>query len=89
MAALSNEDRQELWTNFMRVVCARNENLSSGGAMTKQQLRAAVDAVDQWVSDNKTAFNNAIPDPAKTALSADQKAELLVYIVKKRWEVGI
>ena len=89
MAVLTNEDRAELWAQFMRTACARNENISAGGAMTKQELRAAVDAVDQWVSDNQASFNTALPEPAKSVLSADHKAKLLVFIVKKRWEVGI
>ena len=89
MAVLTNEDRQELWASFMQTACARNENISAGGAMTKAELRAAVDAIDQWVSDNKASFNSSLPSPANSVLSADHKAELLVYVVKKRWGVGI
>jgi hypothetical protein len=52
--------------------------------ITKADLRAAVDAVDDWVEANQTAFNLAIPQPARGALSATQKALLLDYVVRKR-----
>ncbi len=52
--------------------------------ITKADLRAAVDAVDAWCDANQASFNAAIPLPARTALSAAQKAWLLAYVVRKR-----
>ena len=52
--------------------------------VTKADLRAAVDAVDQWCEDNSASLNAAIPQPARGALSAAQKAWLLCYVVRKR-----
>lgn len=85
MAVLSNADRLAIWAEFMRLA----ENISNGaGALTKAQLRAAVDAVDDWVDTNAAAFNTAIPLPARTSLTARQKASLLVYVTRRRWEIS-
>ena len=50
-------------------------------------MLAAVNAVDQWVDDNQISFNNSLPEPAKTNLTAIQKANLLKMVVEKRYEV--
>jgi hypothetical protein len=85
MAVLSDPERAALWAEFMRA----NENINNGaGVLTKAQLRAAIDAVDQWCEDNATAFNTAIPQPARGALTSRQKAALLVYVTKRRWELS-
>jgi hypothetical protein len=82
MAILSTADRAALHGDWMRA------NTIPCGALTKAQLRAAIDAIDQWVDDNATAFNNAIPQPARGALSTKQKAHLLASVVERRWEVA-
>jgi len=83
MAALSENDRVDTWATYMRQV-DNNESFS----ITKQSLKEAVDAVDQWVDDNTTSFNLAIPQPARSNLTAKQKAKLLMYVVRKRFEVS-
>ena len=55
--------------------------------LSKQELRDAVNAVDDWVDDNAAAFNQALPVDARTALTAAQKAELLMRVVRRRFEV--
>lgn len=80
MAVLVDADRAGVRNRFMR------ENTSPLGAVTKVNLRAAVDAIDQWVDDNATAFNTAIPQPARAQLTAKQKAALLFYVVTRRFE---
>jgi hypothetical protein len=85
MALLSNADRIAIWAEFMRL----QENINgSGGAISKADLRAAIDAVDQWCEDNTSSFNTAIPLPARTSLSARQKSALLRYVTFRRWEVS-
>jgi hypothetical protein len=32
-------------------------------------------------------FNNAIPEPCKSLMTNKQKAQMLMYVVSKRWEV--
>ena len=82
MAVLSNADRRALWADFMRDHSARGERL----ALNKQQFRADVDAVDDWIEANKASFNAAIPLPGRTALTAKQKATLFKFVVDKRME---
>lgn len=85
MAILTDTDRRTLWAAFMSEVSARREAL---GALTKADLRAAVDAMDAWIEANAVSFNQAIPLPARTALTAKQKAELFFAVVRRRFEVA-
>jgi len=79
MAVLLDDDRKEVWANWMR---ENNESIS----ITKVDLRAAINAIDDWVNTNAAAFNTAIPQPARGVLSARQKARLLTAVVVKRFE---
>lgn len=78
MAALPDNDRIACWAESMQ------PNGIGGVALTKAQLRAAVDAIDDWVDANSTAFNSAIPQPARSVLTAKQKAALLMLVVQRR-----
>lgn len=82
MAILTDADRFAVWSDYMR------ENAAPFGALTKADLRAAVDAIDQWVSDNAASLNSAIPQPARGALAPAQKAQLLTAVVRKRFVKG-
>lgn len=84
MAVLSDTERAALHAEFMRTL----ENISGTGAMTKPDLRAAVNAIDQWCEDNTASFNSAIPQPARSLLSARQKSALLRYVTFRRWELS-
>ena len=46
-----------------------------------------MDAADQWASDNAASFNAALPQPARTVLTAAQKARLLAWVILKRYQV--
>jgi hypothetical protein len=77
---MSDADRQLVSAELQRLWSART--LPCG--VTKADLRAAVDAVDVWCEANQTSYNTAIPLPARTVLSADLKAWLLCYVVRRR-----
>lgn len=81
MAVLANSDRVEAWALYMR------EQLGAV-AVTKQDLRAAVDALDDFMDTNAGAINAAIPQPARGGLTTSQKALLLMYVVKQRYLKG-
>lgn len=83
--ALSDEDRLALWARFMRDVSLREEVF---GQLSKHEIRDAVDAIDQWIDDNISSFNAAIPLPARNELTAKQKAEILCIITTRRWETS-
>lgn len=53
-------------------------------AVTKPDILAAVNAMDDWLDANVTSLNAAIPQPARAAMSVAQKTELLGYILMRR-----
>lgn len=85
MAVLANPDRAALDQAFQSGVSARRELF---GALTKSDVRTAINAVDDWVDANAASFNSAIPQPARAQLTARQKAELLMAVVRRRFEVS-
>ena len=84
MAVLTEGNRALTLNEFMREASAQRDGL----ALTKADLRAAIDAIDSWVDTNSSAFNTAIPQPARGALTTRQKAWLLFRVVHKRFEVS-
>jgi hypothetical protein len=83
MAVLPDADRVALWAEFMRDQSASRTPMG----LTKADLRAAVDAADAWADSNAASFNTALPQPARNALTAKQKALLLMVVIRRRWEV--
>lgn len=80
MAALSDNDRAAVWAEFMDEMSRGREACG----VTKADIRAAVNAVDAWADTNAPSFNAAIPQPARGALTAKQKARLLFRVTQKR-----
>ena len=81
MAVLSDPNRVLVWTDWMR------ENAETV-SITKADLRAAINAADDWANSNAAAYNTALPQPARGALTAAQKARILSYVIFKRWQLG-
>lgn len=79
MAVLSAEERRRTWAQFMRAI-----NGLGALNVSKTDLRAAVDATDQWIEDNQAAYNSAIPQPARGSLSQAQKTLLFCYVAMRR-----
>lgn len=52
--------------------------------MTKDVLRSAINAIDQWIDDQATSFNNALPLSARQALTPDQKIDLFMFVLTRR-----
>lgn len=84
MAVLEESARSGLWAEVMRRLSAERQAV----AISKTDLRAAVDAVDDWVEAAAASFNNALPAAARSGLTAKQKAMLLAWVVMKRFEVS-
>jgi hypothetical protein len=76
MTVLSNAERIEIWSHSMR----QGHQLS----ISKTELKAAIDAVDDWVDSNAVSYNNALPVAARTNLTVNQKAGILAYVAAKR-----
>ena len=84
MAVLNAADRLIVSQLFQ----ADSSSDRSALPLTKPEFQAAVDALDDFFEANKAAINNAIPLAARTALTAAQKARLLVYVIRRRYEAG-
>ena len=77
MAVLSATDRQRVKNYIMR-------NVSSDLGVTKPDLQAAIDATDQWIEDNQSTFNSAIPVAARTAMNTNQKTLMFCFVAMRR-----
>ena len=84
MATLSDDDRKLTMAEIMRDLSDNRISCS----ITKPDLQAAINAVDDWVVANTISFNNALPTAAKNGLTTAQKAMALMYVVGKRYKVG-
>jgi hypothetical protein len=81
MAVLVESDRVSCWADWMQ------QNLEEIN-ITKQDLRDAVDATDDWIDTNASSYNTAIPEPARSALTARQKLLLFTIVAFKRFGVS-
>lgn len=84
VAVLSNNDRAEVTAEYQREIGVERV----GCGISKADLRAAVNAIDQWVDDNAAAFNSAIPQPARGTLTTREKARILLRVVERRFKVS-
>ena len=84
MAVLTDQQRREAWVTFMQHVSTNRDPC----AVTKADLRAAFDAIDDFFEANKAAINNALPEPAKSGLTTAQKALVLALVLRVRFDVG-
>lgn len=80
MAVLSDTDRATAWAELMR-------GLDNPGQVIKPDLRAAIDAADAWADANAAAYNLALPVAARTALTARQKAAVLLFVIARRYQI--
>jgi hypothetical protein len=55
----------------------------------KADSLAAIGAADDWVDQNQTAYNAALPEPFRTWATPRQKAMLLTFIVQERFTAEI
>ena len=84
MPVLPDGDRAALLASMASTVSSRRDSL----ALTRAQFRAAVNATDDWLDANAGSFNAALPVAARTTLTGRQKAELLLAVIRRRFEVA-
>lgn len=80
MAVLSEAERWRIFAQLMRGL----PSSLGGWPVTKAELRAAVDATDAWIDANQAAFNTALPQPFRTAASAELKTYLFCFVAMRR-----
>lgn len=81
MAAMSNADRITAARNWVQRIFVEAGQTAN---MDGPAIKAAVDAVDDWVDANQTSFNTALPEPFKSTANLAQKSLLLAYVVMRR-----
>lgn len=81
--ALSEEDREHVLREMITKTPSA-EVLS----LEPADLRAAVDASDDWAVENAQNFNSALPQPARSVMKSAQKALMLSLVIYWRWWVG-
>lgn len=70
-------------TNRAKIVAQIIRDVGWPG-LSKPDIKAAIDAVDDWADANAASFNTAIPQPTRGVATAAQKALLLAYVCMRR-----
>lgn len=83
MAVLTNGQLVAVYADFVAELNAAAGAEAIG--ISKAELKAAIVAIDGWLDANAAAFNQAIPQPARSALSLRQKARILRLVAKHRY----
>ncbi len=78
--ALTPPQKQAAWAKLVADITALGPM-----TLTKPQLVSAATGLDDYLDANATAINNAIPQPARGALTAPQKALLMAAVTLERW----
>lgn len=80
MTVLTDPERQQVVAQFMRTI-------ECPGGITKPQLRAVVDSIDDWWETVAADGNNSIPQPQRGIMTTKQKSALFTAVLAKRYEV--
>jgi hypothetical protein len=81
MAAMTTQDRIDCAAEWMR------ENKIEIGIL-KTDVRAMINAIDDYVVANAIAFNNTLPTAAKNGLSTSEKARAFAKVLEWRFKKG-
>lgn len=81
MAVLDETARTEVHTGWMRFLSQFRDSISS---LSKADLRAAINAMDDWIEANQGTINAAIPQPARAELTLAQKTVLFCIVALRR-----
>lgn len=83
MALLPDADRAAGTAQFLR-----DEKLSFAN-LVKADIRAAFNGVDQGFHDNANAINLWFPQPARSQFTTEQKARILMEVIRRRYLAGV
>lgn len=82
MAEQTGPQRIEGASEYMR------EETNQMTGILKANVRAAYNALDDFLNTNAGAINSAIPLPFRTNATTQQKARLLMSVIKHRYLNG-
>jgi hypothetical protein len=83
---MNDAARKKVWKRIMEIWSTNREAV---GAMTKQDLRDAVNAADQHVSDDAASYNSDLPQPFRAEATTAQKSFVLQCVLEGRVEAGV
>lgn len=84
MTALSTQQRRDAWAQMHSDISRDREQIS----VTKDDLLAVFNALDDWFDANASTINQAIPQPQRGQLTARQKARIVALVLRARFDVG-
>lgn len=76
MALLDAANRLITAAHYMRLIFTPT--------LTKLDVRAAINATDDWADANAAAFNSALPQPFRATATLEQKTAVLAYVILRR-----
>ena len=85
MPALPPDVREQIAQRWMQECSDLGEPL----ALTKQDIRNAVNANDDWRVANAASANQALPLPFRTTANAAQKSRLMTLIIGTAYQQGM
>lgn len=83
MAVMSDADRRACWADLMSTWSEQRKPIP----FEKDEGRAAINIIDQWLEDQDTSFMNVIPLKVRTQLGDEQLSELLTAVQRRRMNV--
>jgi hypothetical protein len=81
MAALTEQQRQAIRDTIMR----DHHPLWTGVEGSKADLRAVIDAFDDYLETNASAINQTIPVGPRARFTSAQKARIMAYVALTRF----
>ena len=82
MAVLTDSQRRDVWKRLQDILGKRDRAL----AMTKAELRTAIDEADAWVEANFADALATFTGTPSTELTTDEKKELYYLVLERRYQ---
>lgn len=76
MAVLSSTERRKIMAQLVREF--------AWAGLTKPDVQAAVDAIDDYIDLNAASMNLALPQPFRNTATPSQKALLFAFVAARR-----
>lgn len=80
MAVLTAGERQQVLEALIRRYAANHGPYS----VTRDDVKAAIGAIDDFLDANAAAINNAFPEPFKSNMGANAKAAIVSVVAARR-----
>lgn len=94
MATLTSEQRIIVGLEILQVMC-KSEDVDCTQATVRDAVLAAAAAADDWAEEAKgdaaptTGYNGALPEPFRSWATAQQKAQVLTYVLLHRFNLNV